>query len=164
MNELELNLKYKVYGSTQEMDKEKSELAAESIKAAKKAYAPYSKFHVGAAVLMENGEIISGNNQENAAYPSGTCAERVAIFYASALQPGKRIKAIAVYAEGEESTYEEPVTPCGSCRQVLLEYENRQGINIPVIMTGVNGKVLEAPSISSLLPLAFGSFQLRGGQ
>lgn len=164
MKKLEINLTFNVFDSASTLDKKLEELTTESRNAATRAYAPYSKFNVGAAILLETGEVITGNNQENAAYPSGLCAERVAIFAASSLHPGVKIKAIAVYAKGEDSSYEEPVTPCGGCRQALLEYENKQNSPIPVYMTGPNGKVIEAPSVTSLLPLAFGSFQLKGAQ
>lgn len=162
MNKLELNISYNVYQSSGELDPAISNLTAKAEEASERAYAPYSKFNVGAAVLLASGEIVTGNNQENAAYPSGLCAERVAIFAASAVNPGMEVRAIAVFAKGEHSSFEDPVTPCGACRQVMLEYENRQKTMIPVYMKGINGKIIEAPSVKSLLPLAFGSFQLTG--
>jgi cytidine deaminase len=164
MEDLKIDLRFKVYDSSKELDKTLGELVNKARSAADDAYAPYSKFNVGAAVLLEDDTVITGNNQENAAYPSGLCAERVAIFSASAVNPNVTIKAIAVYAYGQNSSYEEPVTPCGSCRQALLEYENRQDRKIPVYMMGKNGKIIRAESIGALLPLAFGSFQLTGGQ
>jgi cytidine deaminase len=122
--------------------------------AMRQAYAPYSHFHVGAAVLLENGETVCGNNQENAAYPSGLCAERVALFYASAKYPGVAVRAIAINSgtNGEENA--QPVYPCGSCRQVLLEYEMRSGNPIRIIM-GSAGKTHVVNSVSDLLPLHF---------
>jgi cytidine deaminase len=161
MEELKIDLTFKVFKNQSGLDGNISKLIDAARSAADKAYAPYSKFHVGAAVLLEDNTTVAGNNQENAAYPSGLCAERVAVFSASAMNPGKRIKAIAVYAYGENNSYVEPVTPCGSCRQALLEYENKQDAKIPVYMAGKNGKIIHADSIGALLPLAFGSFQLK---
>lgn len=164
MDNISINLKFRVYDSGKELGSDEQNLLKEAITSAERAYAPYSRFNVGAAVMLGDGSVHTGNNQENAAYPSGLCAERVAMFGASAQIPNAKINAIAVFARGEDSSYEEPVTPCGSCRQAMLEYENRQGSNIKVYMTGPNGKVIEAESIKSLLPLAFGSFQLSGRQ
>ncbi|MDK2909550.1 MAG: cytidine deaminase [Bacteroidales bacterium] len=119
-------------------------------KATARAYAPYSGFKVGAAIMLENGEIIQGSNQENSSYPVGTCAERTALFYASSLFPGVKIKAIAISAETGE-----PIPPCGMCRQAMLEFETIQNQNIPVIMGGKTGKIWKTSSVGSLLPLQF---------
>lgn len=119
-------------------------------KAIERAYAPYSGFKVGAAVMLENGEIIQGSNQENSSYPVGTCAERTALFYASSQFPGVKIKAIAISAETGE-----PIPPCGMCRQAMLEFETIQNQNIPVIMGGKTGKIWKTSSVGSLLPLQF---------
>ena len=125
------------------------------IEATEGAYAPYSNFYVGVAVLLENGTIVKGNNQENAAFPSGLCAERVAIFYVGSNYPGERIKAIAVTARSANYTQGEPVTPCGSCRQSLLEYELNQQSDIPVYMISPSGEIIVSKSIKQLLPLHF---------
>ena len=125
------------------------------IEASEGAYAPYSNFYVGAAVLLENGTIVKGNNQENAALPSGWCAERVAIFYVGSNYPDERIKAIAVTARSANYTQGEPVTPCGSCRQSLLEYELNQQSDIPVYMISPSGEIIVSKSIKQLLPLHF---------
>jgi len=122
---------------------------------AKKAYAPYSRFKVGAAVLLENKQIISGNNQENAVYPSGMCAERVALYYAAAQFPEIPISKIAITAIGNKNAVTKPVPPCGSCRQALLEYEIKFGKPIEIIMSGEVGEVYSAKSASDLLPLSF---------
>ncbi len=122
--------------------------------ATRTAYAPYSKFHVGAAVLLENGEIICGANQENAAYPSGLCAERVALFYANARYPNVPVSAIAVSSTCGGQLNDEPVYPCGDCRQVLLEAEARFGKPIHVIMGGAK-KIKTVDSLRDLLPLSF---------
>ena len=119
-----------------------------------KAYAPYSGFHVGAAVLLENGEILTGNNQENSAYPSGLCAERVALFYANANYPDQVVKAIAVTAEKDGLLVNESVKPCGSCRQALAESEVRYGTPIRIILDGKDS-ILVLQGIESLLPLSF---------
>ena len=119
------------------------------------AYAPYSHFHVGAAVMLDNGIIVRGNNQENASYPIGLCAERVAIFAAGANYPGVTISAIAVSASSEHFHIDKPIAPCGACRQAIAEYEHRFKKNIRVIMTGEIGKVITTDSISSLLPFQF---------
>jgi cytidine deaminase len=131
-----------------------SALLREAIEATKNAYAPYSKFNVGAAVLLDNGEIIHGSNQENAAYPSGLCAERVALFYANSRYPNVAIKAIAINSTVNGKENNDPVYPCGDCRQVLLECENRFGKPIKVIM-GSASKIQVVHSIKDLLPLCF---------
>ncbi len=141
------------------MLEECSDIEKKLINAAKKAtensYAPYSEFHVGAAVLLENGEIISGNNQENAAYPSGLCAERTTVFFANASHPNQKIEAIAIAAWNNGRFTDDAITPCGGCRQVLLETENRFKSPIKVMMYGENGIYL-VNSIKDILPLSFG--------
>lgn len=130
----------------------------EARKATFRAYAPYSKFCVGAAILLDNGEIVTGANQENVAYPSGTCAERTACYYAHAQFPGAQFKAIAIAARdtsGEEVA--KPISPCGSCRQALLEYEMLAKNDIKVILVG-HDEIYTLKSIKSLLPLAFSEF------
>jgi cytidine deaminase len=131
-----------------------SALLHEAANAARNAYAPYSKFNVGAAVLLSNGEIICGSNQENAAFPSGLCAERVALCYAGSRYPNAAIKAIAVTSSINGKENPAPVYPCGNCRQVLLECEKRSGNPIKVIM-GSATKVQVVHSIKDLLPLSF---------
>lgn len=119
------------------------------------AYAPYSQFKVGAAVLLENGIIVTGNNQENMAFPSGLCAERVAVFYAGAQYPDVKIKAIAIAVHPENFQVDQPLAPCGSCRQSLLEYELKQKEQIDVLLTDQTGSVIHIQGIQSLLPLHF---------
>jgi cytidine deaminase len=128
----------------------------EAIKSAGKAYAPYSGFSVGAAVLLSSGKIITGNNQENAAYPSGLCAERVALFAASALYPDVKIDTIVVTIKTAHKITE-PVSPCGACRQVIAEYENRQNQKIKIIFSGETGKSITVDGIENLLPIIFNS-------
>lgn len=123
-----------------------------------RAYAPYSRFHVGAAILLDNGEIVTGANQENAAFSSGTCAERSACFYAGARFPGVAFRKIAIAAVGTDGKpVEQPIPPCGSCRQALLEYETLAGHDVEVLLTGAD-KVYRLPSVRSLLPLSFSTF------
>ena len=131
-----------------------------AVKATKGAYAPYSKFSVGAALLMEDDTIITGNNQENAAYPSGMCAERVAIWKASSSFPNKKVKKIAIAAISSNKKLDRPVGPCGACRQTLFEYEVKQGEDVEVIFMGEVGSVVKTPSIASLLPFSFDSSYL----
>ncbi|SCY44763.1 cytidine deaminase [Nonlabens sp. Hel1_33_55] len=127
----------------------------EAIVARSNAYAPYSKFTVGCALMLENGEIIHGNNQENAAYPSGLCAERVAIFAAGANYPGVAIVRMAITASPVDDSFEKPVPPCGACRQSIAEYESRQDQPIEIFFMGASGTVARSGSLADLLPLIF---------
>ena len=141
-----------------ELTVEERHLVDEARAASHRSYAPYSNFHVGAAIALDNGVIVTGANQENVAYPSGTCAERSACFYAHAQYPEAKFKAIAMAAldtSGKEVA--EPISPCGSCRQALLEYETLAGHNVEVILSG-SEKIYKVPSVKSLLPLAFTEF------
>lgn len=119
-----------------------------------KAYAPYSGFKVGAALLLENGEIIAGSNQENSAYPSGLCAERVAMFYANARYPDVAVKMLAITAFTNGKFLESPITPCGACRQALLETETRFEKDITILLYGIN-EVYKIENVKQLLPLSF---------
>ncbi|MEM9142977.1 MAG: cytidine deaminase [Bacteroidota bacterium] len=119
------------------------------------AYAPYSNFQVGAALLMENGEMIIGSNQENASFPAGLCAERVAVFQAGARFPGKTIEAMAISAAPKHGDISRAVAPCGNCRQALLEYEIRQQRPITLILAGGGGQIFKCASVKDILPLAF---------
>lgn len=119
------------------------------------AYAPYSNFKVGVALLLENNQIIVGTNQENAAYPSGLCAERVAIFQAGTLYPESRIVKMAIVAGSTTSKTQTPIPPCGACRQSIFEYEFKQETPIELFFMGETGKVLKSNSIKNLLPLSF---------
>lgn len=152
---------FDVYTNETDLPNEERLLLMNARKSVESAYAPYSHFNVGAAILLENGETICGSNQENAAYPSGLCAERVAIFYAGAKFPNVKIKAIAVTVKAENQVIGEPVTPCGGCRQVISEYEIKHKQKIKMVMAGETGKVLVAESIESLLPLMFNSKHLK---
>lgn len=152
---LQIISSFDVYRNEQDLPNEDRLLLMHARRALESAYAPYSHFNVGAAVLLENGEIVTGNNQENAAYPSGLCAERVAIFYAGGKYPDVKIKAIAVTCKAENQLITDPVSPCGACRQSIAEYETRYSQKIKMIMAGESGRVFVAESIDSLLPLMF---------
>lgn len=166
MENLEIRITAKVYQYS-ELPEEDRKLVEAAKEMTHKSYAPYSRFHVGAAILLANGVIVTGANQENAAYPSGTCAERSACFNAGANYPGVAMKKIAIAAwnqnlnpEGtdpsEISFQDEPISPCGACRQALLEYESLHG-PIEVILYGRN-RTLVLPSVASLLPFSFITF------
>ncbi len=160
MKKITSQFEYEVYDHAGELPAIDQQLLKEATDAAAKAYAPYSGFNVGAAVLLENGIIVQGSNQENAAYPSGLCAERVAVFSASAHYPGIRIIAIAITAKFNDNNILLPVSPCGDCRQVIAEYEHRFEKNIRLIMTGENGTVTVVKNIKTLLPMLFNSEML----
>ncbi|MDX1314318.1 MAG: cytidine deaminase [Eudoraea sp.] len=144
-----------IYEDPGELSRQEQELLNRAGLAREDAYAPYSNFKVGAAILLENDEVVIGSNQENASFPSGLCAERVAIFHAGASHPGLTIKSIAIVAAPENSTDGKPAAPCGSCRQSIYEYENKQEKPIEILMMGSDGRVFKCKSIASLLPLAF---------
>jgi cytidine deaminase len=152
---------YQEYQSTEELSKEDFTLLQHAKEATLRAYAPYSKFRVGAAVLLQNGAIVTGNNQENAAYPSGLCAERVAMFYASSQYPGVGFKALAITADSETVKINHPVSPCGSCRQVMAEYETLSKNPVKVILAGKTGSVFVINSVKDLLPFSFGPEELK---
>lgn len=133
-------------------------LVDEARQATQRSYAPYSHFRVGAAIALDNGVIVPGSNQENAAFPSGTCAERSACFYAHARYPDAKFVKIAVAARGTNGEFtDNPTAPCGACRQALLEYETLAGTNVPVLLAGAKS-VIEVESVKALLPLAFVEF------
>ena len=136
--------------SLQEID-----LMNQAIEARKKAYAPYSKFTVGVAILLDNGVVVQGSNQENAAYPSGLCAERVAIYYAGAIYPTAKMLKMFITASPEDRNLEEPIPPCGSCRQAIAEYEMKQDIPIEILFMGSEGPIYKSDSLKNILPLVF---------
>lgn len=137
-------------------------LLSHAVDACEGAYAPYSKFKVGAAILLENEKIIVGNNQENAAYPSGLCAERVAVYAASSQFPDTTIKKMAITASAPNYLMSFPITPCGACRQSILEYELKQNQEIILILRGETGEIYRICGIKKLLPLYFGESSLTG--
>ena len=154
MSKQTFRMDYEEFANPEDMSQEQRALILAARDSTKDAYAPYSAFNVGAAVLLENGKIIKGSNQENAAYPSGLCAERVALFYAGAEYPDVKVKAIAIAAMHEGKFLEEPVSPCGGCRQVLHETEVRHHRSIEIILYG-SQKIWVVRQGSDLLPLPF---------
>jgi len=150
-----LTVVYTEVSGIAQLDKGDRELLKQAWDACESAYAPYSNFHVGAALILANNQIFKGNNQENAAYPSGICAERVAVFTASAACPGIPIKSLAVVAKTEAFKLENPATPCGACRQVIAEYEMLSGEPIRILLQGNTDKIWILEGIANLLPLMF---------
>jgi len=155
-----LVLSFEEYTTVEELSSTEQKLFARAREASQQAYAPYSKFKVGCALLLENGEVVTGNNQENAAYPLGLCAERVAFFNAGANHKGVKIMQAAVYAESELFTVSHAISPCGACRQAMSEYENNQGSPIPMVMGGQLGSIIKIQAVADLLPLSFGKSSL----
>ena len=153
MNKIEINITAKEYELINELNEEDKLLLIAAQEARETAYTPYSEFNVGAAVLLDNGKIIKGSNQENGAYPSGTCAERVAVFYANASYPDVAIKALAISSSIKGVPNKKVVFPCGSCRQVLVESEKRQNKNMKIIMGG-ESSIIVLDSVSEMLPSA----------
>ena len=160
MKEVKIESKLYVFETLEETPKDIQNLMQNAIEARDNAYAPYSKFHVGTALLLDNGEIISGSNQENASYPSGLCAERTAIFYAGAKYPKTKILKMAITAASQNQKTNSPIPPCGACRQSIAEYETKQGLPIEIYFMGEVGKVMKSNSLANLLPFGFDSSNL----
>lgn len=158
MKEIKLETRIRIYPLAELPDEELLLMEA-AIKATEQSYAPYSKFHVGAAALLEDGTIVTGSNQENAAYPSGLCAERVTLFHAGHQHPDMPVVALAI-AAATNGRQVESISPCGACRQVLLETEQRYGKPMKVLLCGTK-EVVVAESAESLLPLCFGAKDLK---
>ncbi len=157
MKTLELSVKYTEYSSIEEMEPRDIELVNAAIEAMKGSYAPYSSFNVGAALRLEDGTIVKGANQENAAYPSGLCAERTAMFAAHASFPDKAMTTLAIAGGFNGKPDEKPCSPCGSCRQVMAEYQTLSGRPLSVIMFGT-GKIWKFEKVDDILPFIFDSF------
>lgn len=160
MKKVELVTTFIEYNSISELEEKDQSLMNQAIEVRKNAYAPYSKFRVGTAILLEDGTVVLGSNQENAAYPSGLCAERTAIFYAGAMHPGKRILKMAISAASDLKTSNQPIPPCGACRQSILEYELKQNEPIEMFFMGSEGPVRYSASLINLLPFHFDSASL----
>lgn len=146
-----------VYESVSELPEDIQKLMNKAQQARESAYAPYSRFKVGAALLMDSGEVITGNNQENAAYPSGLCAERVVVFSAGANFPGQNMTAMAITVCSENHKIDEPLAPCGACRQSLLEYEQKQKSPLAIYFMGETGSIVKVAAVTDLLPFGFGA-------
>ncbi len=156
MTSKEIKIAYIEYESLDQLDPQDRELAEAAIEATKGSYAPYSGFNVGAAVRLDTGEIVKGANQENAAYPSGLCAERTAMFYASATYPDSIIESIAVTASQNGILCGNPASPCGACRQVMAQYQTKGGRPMTIILVG-GKKIWKFDKVDDLLPLIFDS-------
>jgi cytidine deaminase len=155
MKELQIQTNVKVY-SYDELEPSLTELVDIAKRKTQDAYCPYSHFHVGAAVRFEDGDILKGSNQENAAYPSGMCAERTALFYASASRPDAKMNALAIAAKYNGKLCPTPVTPCGACRQVMSQYQLKSGVPMSILLIGEN-KIWKFSKVEDLLPFVFDS-------
>ena len=160
MKEKKFEFLFEVYDSIDELSAGDQQLLNEARNATAKAYAPYSNFHVGAAAKLENGKIVTGTNQENASYPVGICAERVLLSTISSLYPDVPVETMAVSYQSNKIKSDHPISPCGMCRQALLEFEGRMGKLIRLILAGMKGEIYVIRSASQLLPLAFSSEEL----
>ena len=156
MEKKSISIEYKEYNNIEDLPQMEQSLLKKAISATKGAYAPYSRFRVGAAVLLSNGETVIGANQENAAYPSGLCAERTAMFYASATYPESIMTGIAITASQEGVLCDNPVTPCGACRQVMAQYQTKGGKPMSILLVG-GRKIWKFEKVDDLLPLIFDS-------
>jgi cytidine deaminase len=155
MAENKFEFQYEVYNDISELKKEDAELLTKARAVTKQAYAPYSRFFVGAIAKLDNGQIVAGTNQENVSYPVGICAERVLLGNAATLYPGISIDTLAISYDSEEVPSDHPVSPCGMCRQALLEYETRVNKPIRLILAGQTGKIYIVKTVKFLLPFAF---------
>lgn len=160
MKEIHITTTFEVFNSISDLSEEIQTLMQQAIAIRRKAYAPYSHFKVGAAILLDNGKIVLGSNQENAAYPSGLCAERVAIYQAGAIYPDAKMLTIAITAASDSNPTLSPIPPCGACRQSISEYEFKQVTPIEIYFMGESGEVFKSNSISNLLPLSFNKTSL----
>lgn len=161
MEKKEYRFAYEVYDSINSLKEEDASLLREAQKVTEQAYAPYSRFRVGAVAILENGKNINGTNQENASYPVGICAERVLLSASSAIYPDIPIKSMAISYRDERNKSDHPLSPCGICRQSLVEYEIRMKQPIRLILGGLTGKVYIIPEANSLLPFVFTGEELK---
>ena len=155
MKEVKIETTLQVYDNISDVAEDVQSLMSKASEARNNAYAPYSKFSVGAAILLDNGEIVTGSNQENASYPSGLCAERTAIYYAGAKYPKAKFVKMAIIAGSQIHPTLTPIPPRGACRQAIAEYEVKQDIPIELFFMGETGKVVRSNSLANLLPLIF---------
>lgn len=155
MKEVKIESILYVYNNIEELPNEIQSLMKKAAEARGKAYAPYSKFSVGTALLLDNDKVIIGSNQENASYPSGLCAERTAIYYKGAKYPDAKILKMAIIAGSQINKTTKPIPPCGACRQAIIEYEINQDLPIEIYFMGETGKVVKSKSLKNLLPLVF---------
>lgn len=155
MEEIKIETILQVFDNVNDLPQNILALMQKAVEAREKAYAPYSKFHVGVAILLDNNQIITGSNQENASYPSGLCAERTAIYYAGSQYPNAKIQQMAISAGSKNKQTKTPIPPCGACRQAIAEYEIKQKSPIEIYFMGEIGKVAKSKSLANLLPLVF---------
>lgn len=161
MKEIKYEFNYRVYESIEELPEEQQQLLLQARDVTAHAYAPYSKFQVGAVAKMSNGQVVTGSNQENASFPVGLCAERVLLASISTMFPRERIDTIAISYTSDFQKSDHPISPCGMCRQALQEFEMRVDNPVQLILGGMEGPVYVIDSVSKLLPLAFTSEELR---
>lgn len=155
MKEIIIESKLTVFDNLDELSPDIISLIDQAATARNNSYSPYSEFSVGAAVLLDNNKVILGSNQENASYPSGLCAERTAVFYASSQYPEAKILKMAIVAGSRIHRTMIPIPPCGACRQSIVEYEVKQNADIEIYFMGETGKIIKSHSITNLLPLVF---------
>lgn len=155
MEEIKIETILQVFDNVNDLPQNILALMQKAVEAREKAYAPYSKFHVGVAIRLDNNQIITGSNQENASYPSGLCAERTAIYYAGSQYPNAKIQQMAISAGSKNKPTKTPIPPCGACRQAIAEYEIKQKSPIEIYFMGEIGKVAKSKSLANLLPLVF---------
>ena len=160
MKEQKFQFNYEVYDGIEELNEKDAWLLNEAREVTRQAYAPYSKFYVGAVAKLKNGEIITGTNQENASFPVGICAERVLLASISSLHPNTPIETMAISYQSEDIKSDHPISPCGMCRQALQEFEGRMKTPMRLVLGGMEGKVYIIKSSGLLLPLAFTSEEL----
>jgi cytidine deaminase len=161
MNKQEYRFEYDVFNSIEDLNEKDAWLLSEAREVTANAYAPYSNFHVGAVAKLANGEIVAGTNQENASYPVGICAERALLSSAASLYPNIAIDTLAISYDNTRGESNRPISPCGMCRQALVEYEERVSQPIRLILSGLDGKVFIIEKANALLPLSFGSVDLK---
>ena len=161
MTESKFQFNYEVYSDISELSEQDAWLLTEARTVTEQAYAPYSNFHVGAVAMLENGEVVAGTNQEKASYPVGICAERVLLGTVATIHPNVPVKSIAISYSSDDVKSDHPISPCGMCRQALLEYETRTAKPIRLILSGQEGKVFIIETASFLLPFAFTKSELK---
>jgi cytidine deaminase len=155
MKDIIITTQFSVFETAEQLPSDIQNLMTQAVAVRKNAYAPYSKFRVGAALLLDNGKIVLGSNQENAAYPSGLCAERVAVFQAGTIYPDAKIIKMAITAASDTNQTTAPIPPCGSCRQSIAEYEIKQESPIEIYFMGEIGAIYKSASLKNLLPFMF---------
>lgn len=155
MKDIIISTQFSVFECVEQLPNDIQDLMSQAVEVRKNAYAPYSNFRVGASLLLDNGKIVLGSNQENAAFPSGLCAERVAVFQAGAIYPNAKILKMAITAASDNNQTTAPIPPCGACRQSIAEYEIKQELPIEIYFMGEIGLIYKSDSLKNLLPFMF---------